>query len=203
MARAAKKSTLALTSLKVVLFAGAVAAGGYFGMRTLADYKWQPLRTPAKPAPAVARPAPGASGARFVKIYVIKISGGEANLTPVEREVARDADPKTAAMKKLLSIGKEGGESAHLIPEGTQFLSLHVDRGLATLDLSREFVDNFAGGSYQESLTVGAIVRTLTQFRDVDRVQMLVEGRKVETLGGHFSLAEPLTFRSGHLETDN
>ena len=39
---------------------------------------------------------------------------------------------------------------------------------------------------------MGAIVNTLTEFAAVERVQILVEGKKVNTLFGHVDISEPL-----------
>jgi germination protein M len=194
LSRTARKSTLILTSLKILVFATAVGAGGY-AMRAVTITNWQPLRAISKPA---THPSPAATTqTRQVNIYVVKIIGSQVHLVPMTRPISRSLDPKVAAIKELLAVSSRGGDSAGLIPPGSRFINLNVDRGLATLDLSREFVDNFHGGSLQESLTLEAITRTLTQFRDVSRVRILVEGRAVDTLGGHFSLSEPLSNRAG------
>ena len=65
---------------------------------------------------------------------------------------------------------------------------------IATINLSREFTDNFSGGSDQEALTVNSIVHTLVSNSGgkVNSVRILVEGETVETLGGHFELTDPV-----------
>ncbi|MDI6895284.1 MAG: GerMN domain-containing protein [Bacillota bacterium] len=40
---------------------------------------------------------------------------------------------------------------------------------------------------------MAAIVNTLTEFPDIRQVQILVEGRKVESLAGHADVSRPLT----------
>lgn len=169
-------------------------------MQTLASSKWgEPIRAISKPAPPVNSRTVTASSAETlsVKIYnTIKVTERNTYLVPSTHFIRRDVDPKEAALNKLFYLSRQSGEAA-LIPQGTRVLGIHVDRGIATLDLSHEFVDNFHGGSLQESLTLESIVRTLGQFRDVDRVRILVEGRAVDTLGGHFGLAEPLYYKSG------
>lgn len=198
MARATRKSTLVLTSVKLLLFITAVGAGGYVGTRVLSGSAIIAPRL-IKPAPRVTETSPARSDT--VYIYKVKFIKGEARLQRSSYVVARGVDRRAAAIKKLLTVSAEDGDSAGLIPKGARLLGLNVDRGLATLDLSREFVNNFHGGSQQESLTLEAIVRTLTQFRDVARVRILVEGRAVDTLGGHFDLSQPISYSSGRLET--
>ena len=171
----------------------AACVAGYLGMRTFAATGPRLTTRPSRPSVPVA--SPQQAEVRPIYVYVPKVAQNEASLVPAKYWVRRDADPKTAAIKKLLAVGQTD-EYAGLIPAGTRLLSLSVGRGLATVDLSREFVDGFSGGSLQESLTLGALVRTLSQFRDIDRVQILVEGRTVDTLGGHFGIAEPLSYKS-------
>lgn len=196
--RAARKSTLLLTSLKILIFATAVGAGGYAGLQVVTNKSWAPVRVYPKQIAPMKRVWNTPSPTRMVDIYMVKFSGNEVGLTPVPHSVDRSADPKKAAITRLLSVSAEGGDSAGLIPKGTKLLSLSANRGMATVDLSREFITNFHGGSRQESLTLEAITRTVTQFGDVDRVRILVEGHTVDTLGGHIDLSQPLSCKSGH-----
>jgi len=77
------------------------------------------------------------------------------------------------------------------IPKGTELLSINIDSGLCTVDFSREFIDNHPGGSAGELMTLSSIVNTLTEFPEIDRVQIWVEGKSGETLG-NMLLDEPL-----------
>lgn len=80
------------------------------------------------------------------------------------------------------------------VPAGTKLLGLKIQPdGLAVVDFSRELKANFQGGSQQEITTLWAIVNTLGQFPTVKQVQILVEGKVVETLGGHVEINRPLS----------
>ncbi len=70
-----------------------------------------------------------------------------------------------------------------------------VKGNVATIDLSKEFQENFSGGLDQEALTLNAIIHTLVTNSEgkVKRVRILVEGEPVETLGGHLELGEPVS----------
>jgi len=80
------------------------------------------------------------------------------------------------------------------IPAGTKLRALFVtDRGDAYVDLSRELSASHPGGTTTELLTVYAIVNALTtNLPAVTRVQLLVDGKEVETLAGHVDLRRPL-----------
>jgi hypothetical protein len=80
------------------------------------------------------------------------------------------------------------------IPGGVKLRALFVaSRGEAYVDLSREVSSAHPGGSLNEILTVYAIVNALTvNLPSLTGVQILVEGREVDTLNGHVDLRRPM-----------
>lgn len=66
------------------------------------------------------------------------------------------------------------------IPEGTKLLSIKTGKGLCTLDLSKEFVDNSPGGTASESMTLNSVVNSLTELSYIKNVQFLIDGQKRE-----------------------
>ena len=55
-----------------------------------------------------------------------------------------------------------------------------------------KIIKKLGGGSYNELMVTGAIVNTLTEFPEIKKVQILVEGKKVVSLNGHMDLTDPL-----------
>jgi sporulation and spore germination protein len=95
------------------------------------------------------------------------------------------------ALAALIEGPKSGLEST--IPRGTRLLGLRVKGGTAYADFSSEIVRNHPGGSNGELQTIYAIVDTLAlNFTEIKEVQILVEGRKTETLAGHIDISQPL-----------
>ena len=78
------------------------------------------------------------------------------------------------------------------LPTGTKLLSLRIADGLATANFSHELRDNFTGGDSGETRTVNAILSTLGRFPTISRVQLLVQGKPVDSLGGLLELSDPL-----------
>ena len=78
------------------------------------------------------------------------------------------------------------------LPAGTKLLSLRIADGLATANFSHEMRDNFTGGDSGETRTVNAILSTLGRFPTISRVQLLVQGKPVDSLGGLLELSDPL-----------
>jgi len=79
-----------------------------------------------------------------------------------------------------LMKGPEAEGLQNTIPNGTELLSINVDKGLCTVDLSSEFVDNSPGGTASETMTLWSVVNTLTELEGIDKVQFLIEGEKRE-----------------------
>ncbi|HHU32164.1 MAG: GerMN domain-containing protein [Zhaonellaceae bacterium] len=87
------------------------------------------------------------------------------------------------------------------IPEGTVLKDINIrPDGLAIVDFSSELITNFMGDSNAETLAVYSIVNTLTQFDTVDEVQILVDGKIVDTIGGHVSVATAMTRDEGLIQ---
>jgi spore germination protein GerM len=65
-------------------------------------------------------------------------------------------------------------------------------QGLAFVDLSQELISNHPGGTCAEELTVYSLANTLVaNFPAVKGVQILVEGREIQSLAGHLDLSKP------------
>jgi spore germination protein GerM len=80
------------------------------------------------------------------------------------------------------------------VPPGTTLRALFVTaNGEAYIDFSREIAAAHPGGSLDELLTVYTIVNALTvNLPAVSAVQVLVNGKEVDTLAGHVDLRRPL-----------
>ncbi|WP_407695408.1 GerMN domain-containing protein [Selenomonas massiliensis] len=136
--------------------------------------------------------APAAAASKEVKVNVYYPRDDGTGLLPVSRTVKLEKEDKyTAALKSLLTGTKEKGQT-NVIPKKAKLRSVTVKDGVATVDFSKELQQNFSGGSTGEEMLVGSIVNTLTDFPEVKKVQILIDGASVETLSGHLDLSEPL-----------
>ena len=126
-----------------------------------------------------------------VLIYLVESTPIDFLLRPVIREVQEVASPQVA-LDELLAGPKPAEGLISPIPPGTRVLGLQVKDGLATVDFSEEIHNNFNGGAAMESLLLDSIVYTLTEFDTIDQVQILVEGKVIESIGGHVLSNRPL-----------
>ena len=64
------------------------------------------------------------------------------------------------------------------LPEGVKVNDAVLEGNVATIDLSKEFIDNHTGGEKEENATIYSIVDTLTELNEVNGVKILVEGKE-------------------------
>ena len=118
---------------------------------------------------------------------------GEA-LMPIRREVPL-ADGVVAQGRQILITQLEPPPSPYIsaIPAGTTLRAFYVtDKGDAFVDLSG-ISTGHPGGSLTELLTVYAIVNAVTaNLPAVQRVQILVDGKEVDTIAGHVDIRRPV-----------
>jgi spore germination protein GerM len=138
--------------------------------------------------------APAANG-RKIKAHLFYVSDDGSQLAPVDRDVAYGEGTAEQA-KQIISAQIEPAAPplVSAIPAGTKLRALFVtERGEAYVDLSREVVSAHPGGSLAELLTVYTIVDALAaNLPAVKAVQLLVDGKEVETLAGHVDLRHTL-----------
>lgn len=106
------------------------------------------------------------------------------------------------ALQSLVATKPRDAKYNDVVPIGTKVLGLKVENGTAFADFSKELIKK-GQGSYEEMMLCYAIVNTLTEFPEVKRVQILIEGKKVVSLGGHIDVEEPLTRNTSLLAANN
>ena len=132
---------------------------------------------------------------RKIHATLFYVADDGSELVPVSREVPLGTTPGEQA-RRIVEAQLQAAPSGLFspIPAGTTVRSVYLTtKGEAFVDLSREIQTGHPGGSLNETLTVFAIVNALTvNLPDVGSVQMLVDGKEVDTLAGHLDLKHPL-----------
>jgi len=86
------------------------------------------------------------------------------------------------------------GKLIPTLPSQTELLTLQVNGEKVRVNFNSALTKNHPGGSSAELMTVYSIVNTLTlNFPQIKRVQILIDGKPIETIAGHLSLREPLS----------
>jgi spore germination protein GerM len=157
-------------------------------------------RKPEPPGPAAAAtttaPASQVSQGRKIKAQLFYVSDDGMRLVGVEQDVPYAEQPVDQAREILnAQVAPVAAPLVSAVPAGTVLRALFLtENGQAYVDLSRDVVSAHPGGSLNEMLTIYTIVHALTfNLPAVTAVQLLVDGKEVDTLAGHVDLRRPIT----------
>jgi len=117
----------------------------------------------------------------------------EGRLVMEERRVKRsDATISEAAVEEFLRGMLRKGKSD--VPAGTKLLGLYRGSdGILYVDLSDEFRRNFQGSAMTEFLLLKGLYETvISNSQGLDDVKILIEGKEIESIGGHIYALFPL-----------
>ena len=135
------------------------------------------------------------SGPEKKKSVVLYFSDGEGELLVGEkRALSQGGSLQEEAKETVVElIHGPKGKLIPTLPSKTKLIALQVDdQGLAKVNFSRALTQDHPGGSSAEIMTVYSVVNSLAlNFPEIKRVQILVEGKEIETITGHLSLNRP------------
>ena len=151
--------------------------------------------TEREPAPAVVTTAPPPGETPHIAATLFYAAAEGDALIPVQREVPL-AEGLVAQGRQILTAQFASPPAPYVsaIPAGTTLRAFFVtEKGDAFVDVSGISTAH-PGGSLTELLTVQAIVNAVTaNLPAVQRVQILVDGKEVDTVAGHVDIRQPLT----------
>lgn len=126
---------------------------------------------------------------KYVKLYFANKDAD--GLVAESRTVAVNSkDSMEYVLVSELIKGPESDYAHRTVPEETKILSVETKEGTCFVNLSQEFKTKHWGGSAGETMTIYSIVDTLTELNTVDKVQFLIEGKKVDVFI-HYIFNEP------------
>lgn len=150
--------------------------------------------------PSVKKPAVVKEQKKEEKNIILYFSDENEEYLIGERNKITKKDRLEEEAKELVAELIQGpkGKLIPTLPPQTRLLSLHVDEeGLAKVSFSKAFTTDHPGGSSAEIMTVYSIVNSLTtNFPQIKRVQILVEGKEIESIAGHLSLKRPIASKA-------
>lgn len=95
------------------------------------------------------------------------------------------------AIVKELIKGPQNKKLQKTIPPEARLLSLKIQNSTAYVNFSEEMVTKHWGGSAGETMTIFSLVNSLTELKGIDKVQILINNQKQESLLGHYSTSDP------------
>ena len=109
--------------------------------------------------------------------------------------LAEDTPSAIEAIVNALLEGPDNPKLVSTIPAGSRLLHIFLtDDGTAYLDFNSELSRLHPGGVTAERLTLYSIVDSIVlNLEQVERVQLLIEGKPVSTLNGHVDIRQAKT----------
>jgi hypothetical protein len=160
--------------------------------------------TPDAETPAAPAPPPASSGPQIAATIYFASEDG-ASLVGVQQDVPLGETPvaQARALVEAQLAAEPPAPLARAVPAGITLRGVFIPGGDdAYVDLDASVRTAVPGGSHNEMMAVYALVSVLTtNLSPIARVQILVDGREVDTLTGHVDLREPLRKNEGLIRT--
>ncbi len=128
-----------------------------------------------------------------IQLYFINEQGNK--LSPETRYIDNAETSKgnaylaTIVLKELIKGPVKGSQLQPSIPEGTAIHSdVTIKDGVATVDLSKEFINKHPGGKKKEQLTLYSIVNSITEIKEIKSVQFKIEGKVKKEFKGNYQI---------------
>ncbi|MBM7865269.1 hypothetical protein GTO89_00615 [Heliobacterium gestii] len=141
-------------------------------------------------------PAPDGSGKTAAATETtVRIFFPDKDLQRLVKEdhpLSGSAEEKVRQTFEFLKEGPKNTSLMTLIPPQTRLLGVAVKDTQLDVNLSREIRQGNLG-STGEALLIGSLVNSFTSL-GYARVQLTVDGQKIESLAGHMEIALPLPF---------
>ena len=135
-----------------------------------------------------------------VSIYFAKYSDNQVYLDPEIRKISKDTNFYKSVIEELIK-GPVNKELYPTIPSDTKVNYVTVTDNLAIVDFSKEIItsaEQIPHSSTTEILAIYSIVNTLTNFEEIKKVKITVEGKDsgqidglyIEDFWGHIGIYE-------------
>lgn len=138
-----------------------------------------------------------------VSLYFAKYTETDSYLVKETREIKVDESIYKKVVEELIK-GPVSSDLYPTIPSNVRVNSVELSDELAIVDFSREIItnlDEIPHSSTTETLAIYSIVDTLTEFKEINRVKITVEGKDsgqidglyIEDFWGHIGIYEEFT----------
>lgn len=106
------------------------------------------------------------------------------------KEAKKGAETLASVMVKELIKGPKAEGLSPLIAEGTTLRApVTIAERVATVDFTKEFIDNHPGGKVLAELTVYSIVNSLTEMKEIERVKITINGKTTKNFKDNVTLS--------------
>ncbi|MBR6543300.1 MAG: GerMN domain-containing protein [Anaerotignum sp.] len=134
-------------------------------------------------------------------------NGTGTDLITEERIIEVNANQtREKTILEQLIAGPESVDAQRTVPMETKLKDVTTTNdGVCYVNLNQDFVTKHNGGEMAEKLTIYSIVNSLCELDHIDKVQFLIEGKKVDQFKGEMDIKTPFVAISSmkSLEVDD
>ncbi len=194
--------------LTLVLITGGLSACGLkSGDKDLEDTSQNDIGQAIQPTSSVMITEEQAKAEEKKEMIILYFADDQASkLVAEKRFISKSSikDINTLAQTALNELikGPISGNLTNPFPKGVKVPTVKVDKKVAVVDFSKEFVEKHPGGSTGETLTIYSIVNTLTAMKDIEMVQFTIEGKKTSEFKGHLEFDKPFKAEPSHVKEE-
>lgn len=130
-----------------------------------------------------------------ITLYFVIMTETDFALYPVERSIPPSTTKEESyrrALELLIEGPRESEDVEPALPKEAVIREIQVEGDTITVDFSQE-IRSLNVGARGEEMTIYSIVNTLTEFPEINQVQLQVEGESRVSLAGHYMLIDAFT----------
>lgn len=126
------------------------------------------------------------------KVYIINENHTGLKKIPVTLDKSKKEGLLSQSITELQRIDNKANKDTAKIGD-LKILGVKQDKNIAVVDISKE---SLKWEPSEESLILDSIIMSLTEIKGVDKVQILIDGQKVDVFMNAFIISEPLSRES-------
>ena len=119
---------------------------------------------------------------REVTLYFPSVDGGGLGKEIRSIRVTDQQPLAQYVINELIKGPQTEGLYASLVSD-TKIHSVEIMNGICFVNFTANFIEKNTGSAEQENLTIASIVDSLTELENIDRVQFLIDGMRVDSFG--------------------
>ncbi|MEY8320082.1 GerMN domain-containing protein [Lachnospiraceae bacterium 46-61] len=127
----------------------------------------------------------------IVSLYFTDKTGKKLVKEEREIEISQIQTREKSVMEQLIIGAKEQGHVS-IIPSDIKIRDVTTTKeGICYVDLSSDSINKIINGNINEQIAIYSIVNSMVSLYNVEKVQFLIEGKKIEETMGHLDYTKP------------
>ena len=127
----------------------------------------------------------------IVSLYFADKTGKKLVKEEREIEISQIQTREKSVVEQLIIGAKEQGHIS-VIPSDIKIRDVTTTKeGICYVDLSSDSINKIINGNINERIAIYSIVNSMVSLYNVEKVQFLIEGEKIEETMGHLDYTKP------------